>query len=98
MDADYTITLYNNNNTATIADSNTYIAGSTHYCGTWCNHTYSYPSIWWSTPATIYKYQIKCPKCKKNNWLELDTITPCTKCSSTLKAVSKSVDYEIEVE
>lgn len=67
----------------------------THYCSSFCNHWY-YPYTW-SSPVTIYKYQVKCPKCKTNNWLELDKVTPCSKCDSTLKAVSKSVDYEVEV-
>jgi hypothetical protein len=70
----------------------------THYCGSWCNHqtTWYYP---YYSPVTIYKYQITCPKrsCKTMNWLELDKITPCTKCGSKLKAVSEAVDFEVPV-
>ena len=54
----------------------------------------------WSYPATVYMYQVKCPKrgCKTTNWLELDKISPCKKCGSNLKAVSMKADFEIEVD
>lgn len=54
----------------------------------------------WSYTTTVYKYQVKCPVklCKKMNWLELDKITPCSKCGAKLKAVSEQADFEIEVE
>lgn len=55
---------------------------------------------WISTyPATIYKYQVACPKCDTMNWLELDKIETCkgNKCKVSLKAVSKKVDYEIAI-
>jgi hypothetical protein len=54
---------------------------------------------WWVYPQTIYMYQVRCPKrgCKTDNWLQLDTITPCKKCGSHLKAVSMKADFEIEV-
>lgn len=93
----YTITVPD---TATVSDSSTlnldYI-NSTHTCGSWCTHTvWTYP--YYTYPQKIYLYQVHCPKCKKANWLELDTITSCTKCSSNLRAVLKAVDYEIEVD
>lgn len=87
MIENYTITIPNK------SVSSTWGVDTTHYCNTFCTHTW-YP---YYSPITIYKYQVKCPKCKTNNWLELEKITSCTKCSSTLKAVSKSVDYEVEV-
>lgn len=59
----------------------------------------NYSTYWYTTPTTIYKYQILCPKprCKTYNWLELNKEQECSKCGSVLKAVSKSADYEIEV-
>lgn len=71
-----------------------------HVCGSWCNHTSYYPGTTWYYPSTtVYMYQIFCPNkgCKTANWLKLDTPTPCTKCGSTLKAVTNRVDYEVEV-
>lgn len=54
--------------------------------------TYTYP-------ATIYKYQITCPRCEKFNWLELDKIQVCAtkKCGAKLKAVSEKVDFEVAI-
>lgn len=62
--------------------------------------TYTPNYYYWSTPVTVYKYQVKCPKqsCKKMNWLELDKITPCTKCGAKLKAVSEQAEFEIAIE
>lgn len=53
----------------------------------------------WTTTIYKFKYQIRCPfkTCKTYNWLELDTITPCTSCGLKLKAVSEQADFEIEV-
>lgn len=60
-----------------------------------CNTTY-----YWNYPyqAPIYMYQLKCPQCKKMNWGQLNIEITCKGCKSTLKAVSKTVDYEIEVD
>ena len=58
---------------------------------------YTYTWWWGWSPTTVYKYQIKCPRCRKMNWLELDKITPCHNCKSQLKAVSKKADYEVPI-
>jgi hypothetical protein len=64
-----------------------------HACGLGCPYYH-----WYTTPPTVYKYQVKCPKCKTNNWLELETTVPCSKCKCTLKATLKSKpDYEVYV-
>lgn len=70
-----------------------------HNCWSGCTcNTYTYK---WTYPitTTVYKYQIICPAkgCGTSNWLELDVITPCTKCGAKLKAVSEKVDYEVPV-
>lgn len=87
--------------TTTISDTLDFNYTTTHNCYYGCNCGSSYwnwsPSIWYSYSTTKYLYQIKCPKCKKTNWLELDTVKECIKCDSTLKAVSKKVDFEIEI-
>lgn len=85
----------NDNVWLTTAGSNT-TGGYYDSFGVW--HPYSY-NISWSSPYTIYLYQIFCPKknCNTANWLKLDTITPCTKCGAKLKAVMESADYEIPV-
>lgn len=64
------------------------------------NWNYSSPTYtYWSTwPTTIYMYQIKCPRCKKMNWAQLDTITPCIKCQARLKAVADVPDYTVPVQ
>lgn len=73
------------------------------YGGTWQQYPYTYYTYpYWSYPsfqATIYKYQIICPRCHTNNWLELDKITMCTKtkCGAKLKAVINQADYEVPV-
>lgn len=61
------------------------------------NWTYPYWNV--TYPATIYKYQIFCPRCETPNWLELDKIEVCTKvkCGAKLKAVTQRVDYEVPV-
>lgn len=110
MTADYTLTILNTNtesvsNNMTIGDHTFYTGGTTwrydlygeyHYCSGWgCGHVHYWP--WSLTPEKIYLYQVTCPKCKTNNWLELEKITPCTKCESTIKATTKKVDYEVPV-
>lgn len=75
--------------------SDTINTSNTYY---WSDYnTYTVPSTFtWTT--TIYLYQLKCPKCRASNWGELDKIVTCKKCSSSLKAVSKKVDYEIAID
>src|SRR3989304_4156882 len=93
----YTVTVDSNSESATTTFLNTSSITS-HYCGsTWCNH-YPYTYSYWTYPATIYMYQIKCPKCKAQNWLQLDMVTPCKRCASKLKAVSNKADFEIPIE
>lgn len=57
-------------------------------------------NYYWTTPVNVYLYQIFCPKpkCKTANWLELNKEKECTTCGSLLRAVSRKIDYEIEVE
>ena len=52
-------------------------------------------NIYWGAPTIIYMYQITCPKraCKKTNWMQLNIITPCSKCGAKLKAVSEQADF-----
>lgn len=59
------------------------------------NPSYNYLSTW---PQTIYMYQIKCPRCKKFNWAQLEVITPCIKCQARLKAVADVPDYTVPVQ
>ena len=62
--------------------------------------TYQNYTTWptyWTYPTTIYMYQITCPKCETMNWMQLDKVTPCTKCKSKIKAVTEKVDYEVPV-
>ena len=67
-------------------------------------------TIQWS--ATVYMYQLTCPKCNTMNWGQLNTEITCKGklpnrirgrkvveqyCGATLKAVTKKADYEVEV-
>lgn len=73
---------------------------TTYYPYKYNNNVSNNLGYWWySTPEYIYLYQVKCPKrgCKANNWLQLDRVTPCTKCGAKLKAVSDKVDFEIPI-
>ena len=54
-------------------------------------------TFYWTYPRDHYFYQLSCPKCKTKNWGEINVEVSCTKCSSTLKAVNKKTDFEIEV-
>jgi hypothetical protein len=80
----------NTSNTQTISTSNT--IGWNPY-NTYDSYT---TTLYW--PTTVYMYQLKCPKCKKMNWGELDKVIECKQCRSSLKAVSKKVDFEIPIE
>jgi phage FluMu protein Com len=76
--------------------------GGYYVGGTWYPYTnWSWPYWNYSVPTTIYKYQVKCPRCNTMNWLELDKITTCTGpkrlCGAKLKAVTKQADYEVPV-
>lgn len=86
--------IVSDNTSTLVGDASSTI--NSHLCGSWCNHwtTWYYP-----TTFTKYLYQIICPHkgCKTSNWLELDTIKDCSKCGSTLKAVRKVADYEVEI-
>lgn len=73
--------------------------------GTTCSICFHFPCTCsttffntWTYPSTVYMYQLKCPQCKKMNWGALNQEISCKGCKSTLKAVSKRVDYEIAVE
>lgn len=55
--------------------------------------TYTYPLA-----TYVYMYQIRCPKCDTMNFMPLETITPCKKCKSRLKATTQKLDYEVPVE
>ena len=59
----------------------------------------SWSSTWYySTPMTIYMYQLTCPRCKESsNWCQLDKSVSCKRCKATLKAVSTKADYEVPV-
>ncbi len=88
------------NNDLTISSITVDNNSAYHYC-TYpcsCNTTPNIYTYWYPTITTICKYEISCPKCSTKNWMELEIITPCKKCKSSLKAVSKKVDYEIEVD
>ena len=69
--------------------------------GDWHIGDYWYPYKWWDytypQTKTIYKYQVACPSCKKNNWLELEVIIRCTGCRAKLKAVLDEADFTIPV-
>lgn len=73
---------YENNNNNLYLDNNT---TSDFFYYNWTPH--------------IYLYQIFCPKrgCKTTNWLQLDKVTPCVKCGSTLRAVSDRADFEVPI-
>jgi len=67
----------------------------------------STPYYWnysFSSPHTVYYYQIRCPRCQKMNWAELDKIIECRgeykrrECGASLKAVNESVDFEVPIE
>lgn len=99
----YEVTVSNVTNTA---DSLVSTGTSTTGGGYWSNGVwispydgyYTSPTItYWQYPSTIYMYQITCPRCKKMNWMQLDVVTPCTKCKAQLKAVTKQADYEVPV-
>lgn len=70
---------------------------------TWdTSKTYYYPTVTtgtWSYNAHVYLYQLLCPakKCGVSNWCELDKSVSCKGCGSTLKAVTKKADFEVEV-
>ena len=86
----------NDGHTNTIANSNT---TSASYSWDW----YQTPSTSWYYYSPIYMYQLTCPRCKKMNWGQLDQITECSgnykgyPCKAKIKAVSRKVDYEVEV-
>lgn len=52
----------------------------------------------WPYTKTVYMYQIRCPRCRKMNWCEMDAIVSCKKCSAQIRAVSKRVDFDVEVD
>lgn len=58
------------------------------------------PTFTYSWPTWIFMYQIRCPKrsCKTYNWLEIEKVTPCRGCGSTLKAVLSVPDYEVPIQ
>lgn len=67
---------------------------------------FTYPStnnMYWSYSTTVYKYQLNCPRCDTANWGAVDEIVYCKgkkgrkACGATLKAVTNTVDHEIEV-
>lgn len=56
-------------------------------------------TTWWY-PATVYMYQIFCPRprCKGVFWGQIDSIVECPKCKSRVKITnSPPPDYEVEV-
>lgn len=61
-------------------------------------------NAWWPTQhytygsTTIYMYQITCPKCATMNFMQLETIIPCKKCKSRIKATQQKYDYEVPVQ
>lgn len=65
----------------------------------WTNWYTAPYTISWST--TVYLYQVRCPKrgCRKMNWLQLETVTPCAGCGSKLRAYKESTaaDFDIPV-
>ena len=81
------------NSTAEIGLPYTKAVDFTNWGGS--NPTYTY---WGTYPTTIYMYQIKCPRCKKMNWAQLETIIPCIKCQARLKAVADVPDYTVPVQ
>lgn len=82
-------------NTGSISTNWTYCTQHNCYNCSKCHHT----TIITSPPEKIYMYQIICPKqnCGTSNWLELNKVTPCTKCKSKLKAVTEKIDFEVPV-
>lgn len=91
----YTINNLAANGNATTTTSNITTGA---YLGT---GTVTYPWTYgYAQTQYIYvdRYQIKCPKCSAMNFLQLDTITPCKKCKSKLKATQQQYDFEVPVE
>lgn len=80
----------------TYADNTFNTSNTFNYYSSIPNSTY----YWWSYPTYItkYMYQIRCPRCRKMNWCEMDAIVSCKKCSAQIRAVSKRVDFDVEVE
>lgn len=80
-----------------------YGINSSSWSSSWGNNTGDYYTVpntyYYWYPTSHYYYQILCPKprCKTYNWCELDQSVTCRKCGSVLRAVSKTVDYEIPV-
>ena len=77
-------------------DINPYWDYTTSFPNTTTYYNYSYT-------ATIYMYELNCPRCKHRNWGEIDKIIECKgkigkrNCGAKLKAVSQIVDYEVPV-
>ncbi len=86
------LTVNNNSNTYSPTIS---VGGNSTY-GYYSNGTYYYYPYYY--PTTVYMYQIRCPRCRKMNWAQMDTIVSCKKCSAQLRAVSKRVDFDVEVD
>lgn len=61
------------------------------------------PSFTYYYGTTIYMYQLICPRCQTSNWGQIDKPVDCKgklrrkACGAVLKAVSKKVDYEVEI-
>lgn len=108
----YDLTIEPVKESQTVVSPNITIGNGISANNTWIpNSTFYYSDWYWST-KTIYKYQLICPKCKTTNWGELDEIITCTgnlptrirnrkpfkeACKANLRAVSKSVDFDIPV-
>ena len=95
---DLTASLSTTNNTANSSANIGSITwgDNTTYTLPYSPNTTSY--TYWYGPRTVYMYQIRCPRCRKMNWCELDNVTSCKKCSAQLRAVSKRVDYDVAID
>lgn len=93
---------------STFTGNNIVIRGNTSN-----SYTDFYTPTTWTYTSTIYKYQLICPVCKTTNWGSIDEIVTCKGklpnrirgrkvveqyCETTLKAVSKKVDFEVPIE
>ncbi len=90
--------LSTNTTTPGVSNGSTLSVGSitwndNYTIGTGSNYYWTYPYY-----QTKYMYQIRCPRCHKMNWCELDNTTSCTKCRAMLRAVSKRIDYDVPIE
>lgn len=92
MEQEYSITVDTRTSDSTVKHWWEYDRGTT-------TANFTYPTSTWYYSSPIYMYQVFCPvrKCKTANWLQLDTMKPCTNCGAKLKAVSSKADYEVEV-